>query len=88
VLLLAPAATRLVLRLRPAPGSDCSGCCRANSSNRRYKLLDLEASVAARLLGLDYDDPNFDVNKLNTPVNHRYKANKDTMPLCFRLASP
>lgn len=49
-------------------------------------LSDVEASVAARLLGLDYDDPNFDVNKLGTPVEHRYKANKDTMPLCFRLA--
>jgi hypothetical protein len=64
---------------------DCDGCCKANSSNKRYKLLDVEAQLASLLLGLDYTDPNFDVNNLDTPSNKRYKANPNTIPLCYKV---
>ena len=65
--------------------SDCGGCCKKNTANGKYKLLDLEAQVACDLLGLNYSDPNFDVNNLNTPVNKRPKVNHGTMPLCYKV---
>jgi hypothetical protein len=65
--------------------SDCDDCCKINSSNGRYKLLDLEAQVACSLFGLNYDDPDFDVNNLDLPQNFRPYAKRNTIPLCYRV---
>lgn len=66
---------------------DCDGCCSVNSSNGRYKLLDLEAQVASVLLGLNYSDPRFDVNNVDTPPNKRAGARSWTMPLCYKVVA-
>ena len=66
---------------------DCDGCCSQNSSNGRYKLLDLEAQVASVLFGLDYSDLEFDVNEIDTPPNRRAGAWRDTFPLCYKVVS-
>lgn len=68
--------------------ADCDGCCSDNASNGKYKLLDLEAQVACGLLGCNYASPNFDVNNLSYPVNKRPRANRDTMPLCYKVIGP
>ena len=65
--------------------ADCDGCCKLNSSNKRFKLIDLEAQVACSLLGLDYSDPDFDVNSLDTPQNLRPYARRSTLPLCYKV---
>lgn len=63
-------------------------CCRANTSNGKYKLIDLESQVACRVLGpnvCNYVSPQFDVNSLSTPTNKRPEAKRSTIPLCYKV---
>jgi len=69
--------------------NDCAGCCRTNTGNRRYKLIDIEKWPALDLLGnFDPNSPSFDINNVQKPMatGRRPGAPEGSvMPLCYRV---
>ncbi|PNH10862.1 hypothetical protein TSOC_002400 [Tetrabaena socialis] len=65
---------------------DCDGCCKANSGNKAWKLIDLEKGPASQLLGFDTSSPRFDINDVPYPGHggKRQGANPGAMALCYR----
>ena len=65
--------------------NDCDGCCRANTGNGRYKLIDIEKWPASELLGFDTSSPTFDVNDVNYPSAGNLRPGANGMALCYRV---
>jgi hypothetical protein len=68
--------------------SDCDGCCKTNTGNKKWKLIDIEKWPASALLGFDPTPSRFDINNVNTPsaVGLRPGAPENSvMPLCYKI---
>eukprot|EP00798_Chlamydomonas_sp_ICE-L_P023707 gene23707-9249_t len=68
--------------------SDCEGCCKSNTGDRKWKLIDLEKWAASELLGFDPSNPKFDVNNVGYPVSVGMRPGADessVMPLCYKV---
>lgn len=67
--------------------SDCDGCCKRNTGNYKYPLIDLEKWTAAPLLGYDAKSLR-DINEVRYPAAKGMRPGapeSDVMPLCFKI---
>ncbi len=71
---------------------DCDGCCKENTGNKAWKLIDLEKWPASKLLGFKAQARGFDINELeDLPSNEdgqRPGAPEGVIPLCYRDIGP
>lgn len=70
--------------------SDCNGCCRTNTGNGKYPLIDLKKWPAVDLLGFDPSSATFDINNVQKPtsVGLRLGAPEGSvMPLCYKVVA-
>lgn len=68
--------------------SDCDGCCKTNTGNKAWKLIDIEKWPASTLLGFDPTAATFDINNLDLPnaAGMRPGAPESSiMPLCYKV---
>jgi len=82
-----PTRTATVSVMDVCSDSDCNGCCRTNTGNGAYKLIDLEKWAALDLLGnFDPNSPTFDINNVQKPAAGALRpgAPSYVMPLCYR----
>ncbi|PNH01709.1 hypothetical protein TSOC_012384 [Tetrabaena socialis] len=66
--------------------SDCDGCCKKNTGNKAWKLIDIEKWPASALLGFPTSSLTFDVNDVSYPdgSSKRKGAGPGVMALCYR----
>ncbi|KAG2428338.1 hypothetical protein HXX76_010484 [Chlamydomonas incerta] len=83
----APLRTVTVNVMDVCKDSDCKMCCRDNTGNKAWKLIDLEKGPASALLGFDTSSAKFDINDVNYPVHNglRKGAASGAMALCYKI---
>ena len=63
---------------------DCKDCCKINTGNKKYKLIDLERWPASKLLGFTVNK-DFDSNKYVDPSSKGLRTGvPDVLPLCYK----
>lgn len=65
---------------------DCSNCCRDNTGNKAWKLIDIEKAPGSALLGFSTSSPTFDINSVSYPTQKglRPGAASGVMALCYK----